>query len=222
MNKRKGEIIWGALLLAWILLLVIPMSRDPFISFTGTHPYLGGFIKFSILAMMGDRLGYRILNNKWVIGRDFIPKAIVWGILGMMITLAFTLFSTGTQAAQAMGRLPFKGSLLGTAFLTSFTMNVTFGPMMYVYHKFMDLAVDFAMQHNRLSVNGMVAKIDWNSMVGFSWIINCLFVWVPVHTLVFLLPSEYRVLASAFLSILLGILIAVSKKGSKKEEARVR
>jgi len=45
---------------------------------------------------------------------------------------------------------------------------------------------------------------------------TCIFVWIQCHTLVFLLPAEYRVLASTFLAILLGILIACTKKTSNK------
>ncbi len=56
----------------------------------------------------------------------------------------------------------------------------------------------------------MVDRVDWHSMVGFSWLKTCIFVWMPAHSLVFLIPTQYQVLVSAFLSILLGILVALS------------
>ena len=74
-------------------------------------------------------------------------------------------------------------------------------------------------ENEKITVKYMVERIDWYTIVSFSWLKTCLLVWVPLHTLVFLMPVQYRVLASAFLSILLGILIAISKKGVNTEQA---
>ena len=54
---KKGDFVWIAALLVWVLILVVPSSRALFISVTDAHPYAGGFIKFAILASMGDMLG---------------------------------------------------------------------------------------------------------------------------------------------------------------------
>jgi len=221
-SNAKGTIIWGGLLLVWILVLSIPYSRTAFISFTEIHPYLGGFFKFAILASMGDVLGARILSGKWQMPQGFIYKALVWGVLGMIITLVFTVFMAGAAGAQASGRLPFPDSTVAHAFFGSMIMNLTFGPMMYVYHKFADLFIDMKIEKkvgklkSVITLKAMVERIDWFGLVSFSWLTTCIFVWIPLHTVVFLLPAEYRVLASAFLSILLGALIALSKKGANK------
>ncbi|WP_077849101.1 hypothetical protein [Clostridium puniceum] len=216
MKNKKGDFFWGVVLFIWILILAVPSTRITFIEVTDAYPYVGGFLKFFILASMGDWLGVRILKGKWIIPKGFIYKAVVWGIIGMMITLVFTVFTAGTGAAQAVGKLPFAGSKLAQAFLGSTIMNLTFGPMMYVYHKFGDLFVELSYEKkiSELTVKDFVDRIDWYTLVSFSWIKTCTFVWIPCHTIVFLLPPEYRVLASAFLSILLGIIIAVSKKGN--------
>jgi hypothetical protein len=218
MNNKKGDFLWGLVLFLWILVLAIPSTRITFIEITDAYPYMGGFVKFSILATMGDLLGVRILKGKWIIPRGFVYKAIVWGVLGMMITLVFTVFMGGTAAAQTAGRLPFQGSKLAQAFLGSAIMNLTFGPMMYIYHKFGDLYIDAKYENNggRVTVKDLVDKVDWYNMVSFSWLKTCPLIWIPIHTIVFLLPPEYRVLTSAFLSILLGMLIAISKKGNEK------
>lgn len=223
MKKIIGDFIWGALILVWVLVLVIPVSRTAFITFTSAHAYIGGFFKFFMLASMGDMLGYRILNGAWKFPQGFLYKAIVWGILGMMITLVFTVFFVGTQGAMAIGRLPFAGSQFALAFFGSLIMNTTFGPMLYIYHKFGDLLVDMVYEKRKgtlegnITVTAMVQRIDWHTLVTFSWLKTCLLIWVPLHTIVFLLPMEYRVLVSAFLSILLGILIALSKKSAVKK-----
>lgn len=221
MNNKKGDLIWGLILMVWILILVIPASRIVFIEVTEGHPYIGGFVKFAILASMGDLLGGRILKNQWNIPRGFILKGVVWGIIGMMVTLVFTVFIGGTAAAQATGRLPFAGVAFAQAFLGSTIMNLTFGPMMYIYHKFGDLIVDLSYEKklSEITVKDLVDRVDWYTIVSFSWLKTCTCVWIPCHTIVFLLPPEYRVLASAFLSILLGIIIAFSKKGNKSSES---
>lgn len=217
MKNKKGDFLWGAVLLIWILILVVPSARTTFINATDAHPYIGGFIKFAILATMGDLLGVRILKGEWIKPRGFIYKAIVWGIIGMMITLVFTVFTGGAAVAQSTGKLPFAGSKLAQAFFGSTIMNLTFGPMMYIYHKFGDLFIDmkYEKKGEKLTVKDLVDRVDWYTIVSFSWLKTCIFIWIPCHTIVFLLPTQYRVLASAFLSILLGILIAISKKGTK-------
>lgn len=213
---KKGDFLWVFIILIWIVILAVPASRVAFITATDTHPYIRGFIKFAILATMGDLLGTRILKGEWIIPKGLIFKGAVWGIIGMMITLVFTVFTTGVAAAQSVGRLPFAGSKLAQAFFESTIMNVTFGPMLYMYHKFGDLYIDIKYENNggKLTVKEFVERVDWYTIVGFSWVKIQTFVWIPCHTIVFLLPAQYRVLASAFLSILLGGLVAVSKKSN--------
>ncbi len=218
-----GDLIWAFLLLAWILVLAVPATRSGFIAVTSAHPYLGGFVKFFILASMGDMLGGRVANGEWRIPKGFLWKCTVWGILGMMITLVFAVFMAGAEGAMASGKLPFEGSRIATAFFGSFIMNTTFGPMMYIYHKFGDMLVDMVVEKREGSLEGnitvaaMVKRVDWQSLVSFSWIKSCLLIWTPCHTIVFLLPVEYRVLVSAFLSILLGLLVASTKKAEQKK-----
>lgn len=213
-SNMVGDLVWLALLLGWIILLVIPSAREIFIKVTELHPYWGGFVKFAILASMGDLMGARVLNGQWRIPSNLFQKALVWGIIGMMVTVVFSVYMGGVAFAQSIGRLPFKGSALAQAFFGSTIMNLTFGPMMYVYHMYGDKVMDALFAKKKLSLRDMVETTDWYTLVSFSWLKTCLFVWIPCHTIVFLMPSEYRVLASAFLSILLGLIIAYSKKGS--------
>ena len=218
MKNWKGDLIWASLLLIWVIMLIIPDTRTAFIKITEAHSYVGGFVKFFVLASMGDLLAARILKGEWQIPNTFLLKGIVWGVLGMFVNLIFTVFTEGVAAAQLIGKLPFEGSKLGQALFGSIIMNVTFGPMLYIYHKFGDLFIDMFYekkeknQMDKITLSSMVERVDWYRMVSFSWMTTCIFIWIPCHTIVFLLPSEYRVLASAFLSILLGILVAVSNK----------
>lgn len=216
---KKGDFYWISALSIWVLILVIPVSRTAFISFTTEYAYLGGFIKFSILATMGDLLGARIVKKGWVISKGIIYKAIIWGIIGVMVTLVFSVFMGGAQVAQMEGKLPFEGSKIAQAFLGSAIMNVTFGPMMMVFHRFTDMYIDakYEKQGGKVTLNELIERNDWDSLVKFSWLKTCPFFWIPAHTVVFLLPSEFRVLVSAFLSIALGLLLAMSKTDKVEE-----
>lgn len=209
---KKGDYIWGASLLIFILFLSLPITREPFMQFTKTHPYLGGFIKFAILATMGDLMGIRLVKGDYYIPSGMIYRAIVWGIIGMMVTLMFSMFMGGASVAQANGLLPFKEQRLAQAFFGSAAMNLTFGPMMMFFHKIMDLFIDTKYEKQQAKLSNLVDKIDWHSLVEFSWAKTCIFFWIPAHTIVFMLPSQYRVLASAFLSIALGLLLAFAKR----------
>ena len=216
---KKGDFVWIAALLVWVLILVVPSSRALFISVTDAHPYAGGFIKFSILASMGDMLGIRVIKGEWIAPKGLMYKALVWGIIGLMVTLVFTVFMGGVAAAQASGKLPFNGSILAQAFFGSSIMNVTFGPMMMVFHRFTDMYIDSKCDNKeaKVTMRELIEKNDWNSLVEFSWLKTCPFFWIPAHTIVFLLPSHYRVIVSAFLSIALGLLLAFAKKESHNE-----
>ncbi|MFL0247354.1 hypothetical protein [Candidatus Clostridium stratigraminis] len=214
---KRGDFLWGAALLIWILILVVPATRTAFIAVTDAHPYAGGFFKFAILASMGDLLGIRVLRGDWLIPKGLLYKGIVWGIIGVMVTLVFTVFMGGAAAAMAAGRLPFKGSSIAQAFFGSAIMNVTFGPMMMAFHRFTDMFIDtkYEKKGGKVTLKELIEKNDWNSLVEFSWLKTCPFFWIPAHTIVFLIPGNYRVLASAFLSIALGLLLAIAKKGKQ-------
>lgn len=211
---KKGDFLWVGALLLWIIILVIPSSREAFITFTDANPYMGGFIKFGILATMGDLLGTRISKGEWSIPKGLIFRAIIWGIIGCMVTLVFSVFMGGVASAQGGGKLPFKGANLAQAFFGSAIMNLTFGPMMMVFHKFTDLFIDTKYEKNggKVTMTELIDKVDWQTLVKFNWIKTCPLFWIPAHTIVFLLPGEYRVLVSAFLSIALGLMLAIAKK----------
>lgn len=210
---KKGDYLWLSGLLAWVFILVMPVSREMFMAFTTLHPYLAGFVKFAILATMGDLLGLRLIHGKYIIPKGLHYRGFVWGIIGMMVSLVFTVFMAGAGAAQSVGLLPFENVVLARAFFGSTIMNLTFGPMMMVFHRFMDLFIDAKYEKKgKVALSSLVDKLDWHSLVEFSWVKTCTLFWIPAHTLVFLIASQYRVLASAFLSIALGLLLAFAKK----------
>lgn len=66
------------------------------------------------------------------------------------------------------------------------------------------------MVHVKLSE--VVKTIDWYGFIRFVVLKTIPFFWIPAHTVTFLLPAEYRVLAAAFLSIALGGILASAKR----------
>lgn len=217
---KKGDFLWIFILLLWVVVLVIPETRTVFLKLTEEHPYLAGFVKFAILATMGDLLGKRVKNKSWVIPKGILFRAIVWGCIGMMITLVFTVYIGGVAAAQSSSRLPWEGSVIAQALFGSIIMNITFGPMMMTFHRFSDMFIDLKYQKKggKVTLTELITENDWHSLVEFAWLKTCTFFWIPIHTLVFLLPGQYRVLISAFLSIILGLMLASTKSKKSAED----
>ena len=211
---RKGDFLWiGGIVLA-VLFIVSPQTNPIFLSMTSAHPYMMSFAKFAILATMGELLALRIRSGKWSKSVGMMYKAIVWGLFGMWITLAFQLFAGGVIAAQAKGYLPGEGSSLLFAFFTASTMNLIFAPVFMACHKCTDSYINLNVGGiiKKPSLNDVLKDADWNSYVNFVLLKTIPFFWIPAHTITFLLPSEYRIVAAAFLSIALGIFLALANK----------
>ncbi|CEI74059.1 MULTISPECIES: hypothetical protein [Romboutsia] len=215
---KKGDFIWGGILLIWILILVIPVSRDLFITVTGEYPYVSGFIKFAVLATMGELLGMRISYGYWKQPNGVMFRAIIWGVIGIVITLGLPVFSKGVEAAQEMGKLPFKESIFAHAFLTSAIMNILQSPAVFLFHKCTDTYIDIRHYKNggRVSLRDITNKIDWYTYIDFTVLKTIPFFWIPCHTIVFLFEPQYQVIVSAFASIALGLILAMANKSKLK------
>ena len=214
---KKGDFIWGGLFLAFCVILFIPSTRESFITFTSDHKLIGGFLKFSVLASMGELLARRVGSGEWTFPSYFITRGLVWGTLGVLITIIFTIFATGVMKAQAIHILPFDGVAVGFAFFTATLMNATFAPTFMYTHRISDTYLDMKSEGVKdITLTKVVQRIDTAGFVTFVVMKTIPFFWIPAHTLTFLLPSEYRVLAAALLSIALGLILTISKKKQSK------
>jgi len=214
---KKGDIIWGLLLAAIIAFLIIPATNQIFTNMTAAHPFLMGFIKFAILASMGEFLAIRIIKGSWEKPVGFMYKMIIWGIIGVIIVYMFKMFPMGVKSTIDNGLLPIGGGIAGTiltAFLTSSIMNLTFGPMFMAAHRVSDSYIDGICQKQKKKVSEIIADTDWAEFIRFVLGKTIPFFWIPMHTISFLLPVEYRVLSAAFLSIALGGILAYAKRKS--------
>jgi hypothetical protein len=214
---KKGDFIWGGLFLGFCVILAVPSTREAFINFTSTNKLLGGFIKFSVLATMGELLARRVNTGKWTFPSYFITRALIWGVLGMIITMIFSIYSAGVINLQSTGILPFEGVSLAFAFFTAALMNITFAPTFMYAHRISDVFLDMRNEGVKdLNLTKVVQRIDTASFVTFVVMKTVPFFWIPAHTLTFLLPSEYRVLGAAMLSIALGLILTIAKKKKSK------
>jgi len=219
--------MWGAGLLAVIAFLTLPATHDVFVANSTNHPLIMAFIKFSILATMGELLGGRIVAGDWIKPKGLFWRAVIWGFLGVIIAMAFTIFSTGVTALISKGLLPMfaEGSLAAkilTAFFISAFMNAIFAPTMMGFHKITDTYVDLCdgklANFKNVPFLKVIDAIDFRGLVGFVFFKTIPFFWIPAHTITFLLPPVYRVLMAAFLGIALGAILGFAKKNSQHNQ----
>ncbi len=229
--KKNDFLVIGGVILLFLPFFVFPAVFGFYENFNKMHPMLMSFIKFAILATLGESIGLRIKENRYNYkGFGLLPRAIVWGFLGMTIQMAFVIFSQGVPVflTKTLG-LDFGipetmtfGSRLLIAFCISASMNIIYAPIMMTMHKITDIHII----NNGGTVNGLLqpikmgevmSTINWNVQWNFVFKKTIPFFWIPVHTITFMLPPEYRVLFAAFLGIALGVILSYAAiKGKSK------
>jgi hypothetical protein len=198
---------------------------EAYYQFNLEHGLLMSFIKFFLLATLGEVIGLRIKTGSYYYrGFGLLPRAIVWGFLGMTIFMAFAIFASGTPLL--LEKIGFKdaGLLLHSAFswrkvLVSFSistaLNLFYAPVMMTFHKITDIHI----LEKGGTVRGFFTPVDFARIFKeINWDVQWNFVfkrtiplfWIPAQTITFLLPEEFRVLFAAFLGIVLGVLLAVA------------
>jgi len=210
---KKFDLLWPL----GVIAIVFCITRESFVVFAGNHLYISGFVKFGLLAPMGELLVIRMAKGDWKLSSGFIFRVIIWGILGMGIALAFKLFEYGVIAVLDKGLIFGQGNKILTAFYISAIMNLTFGPIMMGTHKITDKFIDLKYENKgkKVSINDAVKAVDWHGFITFVVFKTVPFFWIPAHTIVFLLPGEYRLVVAALLSIALGILLTLANKKPK-------
>ncbi len=200
---------------------------NEYVSFNAAHGMVMSFIKFGVLATMGELLGLRISTGNYLRkGFGVLPRALVWGLLGMWINLAFIVFSNGVPAfAEYLGVENAAGILAGAltwekvllAFGISVMMNTSFGPVFMTMHKITDAHI----LNNGGTLRGLFRPIQMSQIIqSLNWKVQWEFVfkktipvfWFPAHTVTFLLPGEQRVLFAALLSVFLGVFLSIAAR----------
>lgn len=226
MNKKDILFIFFVLLF-FSPFFIFDTVYQFYYDFNKAHGIIMSFIKFAILATMGESIGLRIKAGKYNYkGFGLIPRAIVWGFLGIGIKAAFIIFATGAPALLAyLGMdnaiIALKGDLswdkVLVAFAISASMNIIFAPVFMTFHKITDKHI----LDNGGSIRGFFRPIkfkeifpalDWGVQWNFVFKKTIPFFWIPAHTITFCLPVEWQILFAAFLGIVLGVILSIASR----------
>ncbi len=218
-EKKNGAVIalaCFAILAAFAAVLIVPASREWFKGMSAAHPYIMGFIKFALLATVGEVLALRIRKKEWALPVKTLARLIIWGFIGVAITFMMKFYTQGVRGMMENKLLPDPGEgfwhELLRAFFTAAMMNLTFGPVFMAFHKCTDKALELrAAGEKKPGLRGVVNAIDWYGFISFTVLKTIPLFWIPAHTLTFMLPGEYQVIAAAALSIALGIILSLKK-----------
>ncbi|MCQ2265052.1 MAG: hypothetical protein MJZ46_03295 [Bacteroidales bacterium] len=224
------------LVIAIIVVVLLPffVSRpvyDGFCSLTANYPLWMAFVKFGILATFGEMLGCRVKTGAYYHkGFGLFPKFVVWGLLGMWIALAMSVFKVGIPAfmervscfngvGEAM-KGDFSWLKLVGAFFVSVMMNTSFAPVFMTFHKLCDMHI--AAYDGKaicllkpMPIGRYIQDVNWKVQWGFVFKKTIPLFWIPAHTLTFCLPGEFQVLFAAFCSIILGLFLSIAAMKKK-------
>lgn len=225
---KKHDFLFILLLVAIFLPFFVSSTiYEGYKSFNAAHGMVMSFLKFGILATLGEMLGLRIsagvYNRK---GFGVLPRAVVWGLLGMGINAAMIIFSKGVpQFMEYMGMTDassiingaFSGEKVGIAFAISVAMNTIFAPVFMTFHKITDTHILDCRGSLRslltpIPMTRIITHLNWDAQWNFVFKKTIPLFWYPAHTITFLLPGEMRVLFAAILGVVLGVLLAIAAR----------
>ncbi|MBQ8270174.1 MAG: hypothetical protein IJZ22_03055 [Bacteroidaceae bacterium] len=231
--KKCDFIFWAVVILLLLPFFVSDAVYEGYKSFNGAHPYLMAFLKFMILSSIGEMLGLRIKQGVYTYkGYGILSRAIVWGVLGVMIAVAMKIFASGVPVmleswglegmVAAMGG-DFSIAKLFDAFCISTAMNTFFAPMFMTLHKVTDTHIlncggKITSLVTPIKFGEILASLNWRVQWGFVFKRTLPLFWIPAHTITFLLPTAYQVLFAASLSIVLGVLLSVAAVMSNEKQ----
>lgn len=202
-----------AVICFFALILIIPVSRSVFEELTASHPFIMSFFKFALLATVGELIALKMSGGVWKLPGHVIVRALIWGVLGMLITMAFKIFGAGVAAALESGIIPGGMNFIWKAFMTSFWCNLFFAPFMMGTHKLTDTWLELIEQgQSGITPGDIAAAVDFRRFVSFTMLKTIPFFWIPAHTITFMLPVEYQAIMAAGLSVALGIILNMNGK----------
>ena len=171
---------------------------NSYVELVKEYPIYSAMIQFAILGTFGD------IISKWMQqGNVFMPykvsilflKMLEWAFLAITIKYAFVGFHGFVDSLVSHQLVPELG-LFGTAFTVSVTMNLQFGLLLVILHRFLDNLI--AQQNNWINID----KGMW-SLIWF---------WIPAHTITFMLDKPYQIGLAAVWSVVLGLILGYYNK----------
>ena len=171
---------------------------NSYVELVKAYPIYSAMIQFAVLGTFGD------IISKWMQqGKVFMPykvsilflKMLEWAFLAITIKYAFVGFQGFVDSLVSHQLVPELG-LFGTAFTVSVTMNLQFGLLLVILHRFLDNLI--AQQNNWINID----KGMW-SLIWF---------WIPAHTITFMLDKPYQIGLAAVWSVVLGLILGYYNK----------
>jgi Mpv17 / PMP22 family. len=228
--QKKDRILAGILGAAFAFLLLWPGAMDSFISMTAASPLIMSFLKFAVLATIGECIALRITTGVYNRpGFGIAPKFVLWGLLGVACKLVFSIYGAGTPSLLrelGFALSPDRAAWgFGHSFLAAFSisvlLNTLFAPILMVGHKIGDIHIErtggtLAGFFSRPDMAALFNAVNWDSMWSFVLKKTVPMFWIPAHTITFLLPAHFQVLFAAVLSIALGVILAFAGLRAKK------
>ena len=158
-------------------------------------------IQFALLGTLGDMIA------KWLLkGQLFMPyslvtlflKMIEWAVLAICIKYAFVGFQGFVDGLLAHEMIPELG-LFGRAFAVSVSMNLQFGLLLVILHRYLDNLV--ARENNWANIDKGMKSLVW--------------FWIPAHTITFMLDKPYQIGLAAIWSVVLGVILGYFNRQEK-------
>ena len=164
------------------------------------NPLLSAAIQFGVLGTVGEIISVSLRSKKLALpGNIFqtLAKVLAWALLGIVIKYGFTGMMGFTRALIDHNLLPqFLSSGIAWAFAVSVFTNIFFGPQMMFFHRLEDNLILW-----EWNMQGL--KTAWMTLLWF---------WIPAHTVTFSLPREYQIGLAAVWSVVLGLILGLSKR----------
>ena len=225
---KKSDLLFIVIVVAiFIPFVVFEPLYEGYKAFNASHGMVMSFLKFAVLSTLGELLGLRLSSGKYLkAGFGIVPRAVVWGILGMGINLAMIVFANGVPVALEYIGLngassfmadPFCAAKVLVAFCISVAMNSIFAPVFMTFHKITDTHIldcggSVRALVTPIPMTRIITHLNWDVQWNFVFKKTIPLFWFPAHTITFLLPSEARVLFAALLGVALGVLLAVAAR----------
>lgn len=230
---KKSDLVFALVLCAMFLPFVLSKEAYDFYTYmSGHHAMLMGFLQYALLATIGEMLGLRLQTGEYVTKSFGLwPRALVWGTLGLTIVAAIKIFGVGTPPfldyvfglepgtfATEIFSPQFSALKLLGAFCMAFFMDVFFSPLFMIVFTIYDMHI----KQTGGTLGGFFShKVQYsNNLQNFNWKVQWQFVfmktipffWIPAHTIMYLLPSEFQVLMSSMLGIVLGVILFIANR----------
>ena len=225
--KKQDFILALCVLLCLLPFFLSETVYEGYKSLNAAHGMWMSFVKFSLLSTLGELIGLRISSGSYYKpGFGILPRALVWGVLGMGINFSFIVFSSGVPAFAAyMGMTDTAAVMAGPVSLPkvllalgiSAAMNSIFAPVFMTLHKITDIHIlstggSLKGFFTPIPMGKIMQELNWQVQWGFVFKKSIPLFWIPAHTITFLLPPDSRVLFAALLGVALGVILAVAAR----------